>query len=123
VASNGRGRLLTETGGIPDVLRCRTHRIDHCSRKHHPVSAPVRQRGFKGTTLDDLSSRDQRLPKAGKAPDIIIKSSVGDRGETFIRRVSVVIEGFRSATDPISNPPGVHDKIPGCFFTSFIVVK
>ena len=56
--------------------------------------------GFKGTTLDDLSSCDRQLPKAGEAPDIAIKFSVGDRGETFIRRVSVVIERFLAVTAP-----------------------
>jgi hypothetical protein len=55
---------------------------------------------FKETALDDLSSRDQRLPKAGKAPDIAIESGVGDRGETFIQRVSVVIEHFLAVTAP-----------------------
>jgi hypothetical protein len=79
--------------------------------------------GFKGITLDDLSSCDQQLPKAGKAPGITMKSTIGDRGGTFIRRVSGIIESFLAIADPISNPLGAHDKLPGCFVRSFIVVK
>jgi hypothetical protein len=56
--------------------------------------------GFKGTALDDLSSCDQRLPRAGEAPGIAIKSSAGDRGGTFLRRVFVGTERFLAVTDP-----------------------
>jgi hypothetical protein len=79
--------------------------------------------GFKGTALADLSSCDQRLPKAGQAPGITMKSTISDLGGSFIRRVSGVIEGFLAIADPISNRLGAHDKLPGCFVRSFIVVK
>ena len=79
--------------------------------------------GFKGTTLDDLNSCDQRLSNVGKAPDITIKSNVANRGGTFIRTAFVATERFLSVTEPISDPLRAYDKLPGCFVSSFIVVK
>jgi hypothetical protein len=64
---------------------------------HRPVAAPVRRRWLQG-------------------------DSAGDRGGTFIRRVFVVTEGFLAVTDPFRHFAW-SEELPGCFVTSFIVVK
>jgi hypothetical protein len=56
----------------------------HDGRGIVPVLHQLAGHGFKGTALNDLSYRGQRLSKAGEALGITVEPSAGGHDGTFI---------------------------------------